>query len=51
MGLKACLPRNNEPTGTVSNLISGANYLLQINLHNRKTVLVPFQSPANPHIV
>ena len=50
MGLEARLAENDEPIGTVSNLISGGNYLLKINLHNRKTVLVPFQSPANPHI-
>lgn len=41
-GLEARLAGNNDSIGTVSNLISGGNDLLEINLNSGKTVLVPF---------
>ena len=42
VGLEARLAGNNDSIGTVSNLISGGNDLLEINLNSGKTVLVPF---------
>ena len=42
VGLEARLAGSDEPIGTVSNLISGGNDLLEINLNSGKTVLVPF---------
>lgn len=42
VGLEARLAGNNDSIGTVSNLISSGNDLLEINLNSGKTVLVPF---------
>lgn len=49
VGLEARLTSNDEAIVTVSNLISGGNDLLEIQLHSGKTVLVPSSRNAmNP---
>lgn len=50
VGLEARLEGNDEPIGTVSNLISGGNDLLEIKLHSGKTVLVPFVEAIVPEV-
>ena len=50
VGLEARLASNQEPIGTVSNLISGGNDLLEIKLHSGKTVLVPFVEAIVPEV-
>jgi 16S rRNA processing protein RimM len=50
VGLEARLGGNDEPIGTVSNLISGGNDLLEIKLSNGKTVLVPFVEAIVPEV-
>ena len=41
---------NNDSIGTVSNLISGGNDLLEIKLSAGKTVLVPFVEEIVPEV-
>ena len=50
MGLEARLAGNNDSIGTVRNLISGGNDLLEIELHSGKTVLVPFVEAIVPEV-
>ena len=50
VGLEARLAGSDEPIGTVSNLISGGNDLLEIKLHSGKTVLVPFVEAIVPEV-
>ena len=50
VGLEARLAGNNDSIGTVSNLISGGNDLLEIKLNNGKTVLVPFVEEIVPEV-
>ena len=50
VGLEARLSGNDDPIGTVSNLISGGNDLLEIKLHGGKTVLVPFVEAIVPEV-
>ena len=50
VGLEARLAGNDEPIGRVSNLISGGNDLLEIQLVSGKTVLVPFVEAIVPEV-
>ena len=50
VGLEARLGGTDEPIGTVINLISGGNDLLEIKLSNGKTVLVPFVEAIVPEV-
>ena len=50
VGLEARLASNDEPIGMVSNLISGGNDLLEIQLHSGKTVLIPFVEAIVPEV-
>ena len=50
VGLEARLAGNEEAIGTVSNLISGGNDLLEIQLHSGKMVLVPFVEAIVPEV-
>ena len=50
VGLEARLAGSDEPIGTVSNLISGGNDLLEIKLNNGRTVLVPFVEAIVPEV-
>ena len=50
LGLEARLAGNDEPIGSVSDLISGGNDLLEIKLHSGKTVLVPFVEAIVPEV-
>ena len=50
VGLDARLAGSDEPIGTVSNLISGGNDLLEIKLQSGKTVLVPFVEAIVPEV-
>ncbi len=50
VGLEARLTSNDAAIGTVSNLISGGNDLLEIKLKDGKTVLVPFVEAIVPDV-
>ena len=50
MGLEARLAGSDDAIGTVSNLISGGNDLLEIQLVSDKTVLVPFVEAIVPEV-
>ena len=50
VGLEARLDGSDDPIGTVSNLISGGNDLLEIQLVSGKTVLVPFVEAIVPEV-
>ena len=50
VGLEARLDGSDEPIGKVSNLISGGNDLLEIELVSGKTVLVPFVEAIVPEV-
>ena len=50
VGLEARLAGSDDAIGTVSNLISGGNDLLEIELHSGKTVLVPFVEAIVPEV-
>ena len=50
VGLEARLAGSDDPIGTVSNLISGGNDLLEIQLVSGKTVLVPFVEAIVPEV-
>ena len=50
VGLEARLAGNDDAIGTVSNLISGGNDLLEIQLVSGKTVLVPFVEAIVPEV-
>ena len=51
VGLEARLAGSDDAIGTVSNLISGGNDLLEIKLHSGKTVLVPFVEAIVPVVL
>ena len=50
VGLEARLAGSDDAIGTVSNLISGGNDLLEIQLHSGRTVLVPFVEAIVPEV-
>ena len=50
VGLEARLAGSDGAIGTVTNLISGGNDLLEIKLHSGKTVLVPFVEAIVPEV-
>ena len=50
VGLEARLAGNDDVIGTVNNLISGGNDLLEIQLVSGKTVLVPFVEAIVPEV-
>ena len=50
VGLEVRLAGSDKPINTVSDLISSSNGLLEIQLHNVKTVLVPFVEAILPEV-
>jgi 16S rRNA processing protein RimM len=50
VGLEARLAGGDDAIGTVSNLISGGNDLLEIQLVSGKMVLVPFVEAIVPEV-
>jgi 16S rRNA processing protein RimM len=50
VGLEARLAGSGDPIGRVSNLISGGNDLLEIQLVSGKTVLIPFVEAIVPEV-
>ena len=50
VGLEALLPSSDEAIGTVSNLISGGNDLLEIELNSGKMVIIPFVEAIVPEV-
>ena len=50
VGLKARLTTDGEPVGTVTDLISGGNDLLEIKRSDGSTVLIPFVEAIVPEV-
>ena len=50
VGLKARLSSETEPIGTVTDLISGGNDLLEVELNDGRRVLVPFVEAIVPEV-
>ena len=50
MGLEARLSADGEPIGTVSDLISGGNELLELKTPDGRTLMVPFVQAIVPEV-
>ena len=50
VGLEARLTTDGEPVGTVTDLISGGNDLLEIKRSDGSTVLIPFVEKIVPEV-
>jgi 16S rRNA processing protein RimM len=50
VGLEARLTTDGEPVGTVSDLISGGNDLLEIKRSDGSTLLIPFVEAIVPEV-